>query len=359
MQTKLAVVILNWNGRFVLRRFLPSVVAHSSLPGVKVIVADNHSDDDSLRILREQFPEVAVIRLERNYGFAGGYNRSLRQIEAEYYLLLNSDVEVTQGWLEPLIGYMDVHRETAACQPKLLSYNEKEKTGKDVFEYAGGCGGFLDRYGYPFCRGRIMDAVEEDKGQYDSVCSLFWATGAALMVRSSDYWNAGGLDERFFAHMEEIDFCWRLRSRGRGIACIPQSKVYHAGGGTLDKENPRKAYLNFRNNLLMLYKNLPENELKSVMRVRRVLDYLAAFSFLLKGERKTFQAVLRARRDFKLAKDSYEHARKENTSAALPGSIPERLNGCILWNYYVRGKNTFGKLFTVKDTGPDEKKHSI
>ncbi len=347
MQIKLAVVILNWNGRSMLQRFLPSVVTCSSLPGVKVIVADNHSDDDSLEILSKQFPEVDVIQLEQNYGFADGYNRSLKQIEAEYYLLLNSDVEVTPGWLEPLIGYMDIHPEIAACQPKLLGYSEKENAGKDIFEYAGACGGFLDKYGYPFCRGRIMNVVEEDKGQYDTVCSLFWATGAALMVRSSDYWSAGGLDGRFFAHMEEIDFCWRLRSRGRGIVCIPQSKVYHVGGGTLNKENPRKAYLNFRNNLLMLYKNLPENELRRVMTIRCLLDYLAAFSFLLKGERKTFKAVFRARRDFKLVKDSFKHDRKENLNAAVSGSIPERFDGSLLWNYYVKGKNTFSKLFNL------------
>lgn len=345
MQLKLAVVILNWNGHSVLRRFLPSVITCSALPGVKVIVADNHSDDDSLDILEKEFPEVEVIRLEQNYGFADGYNRSLKRIEAEYYLLLNSDVEVTSGWLEPMIEYMDVHPEVAACQPKLLSYNIKEDSGRDVFEYAGACGGFLDKYGYPFCRGRIMEVVEDDRGQYDTVCSLFWATGAALMVRSADYWNVGGLDGRFFAHMEEIDFCWRLRSRGRGIVCIPQSKVYHVGGGTLNKENPRKTYLNFRNNLLMLYKNLPEDELKKVMRVRCFLDYVAAFSFLLKGERKTFRAVFRARRDFNLIMDSFKSDREENLKAVSLPSIPEHFNGSILWNYYVNGKKTFDKLF--------------
>ena len=231
----------------------------------------------------------------------------------------------------------------AACQPKLLSYHAKEQ-GREMFEYAGACGGFLDRYGYPFCRGRVMSVVEEDRGQYDTVGSLFWATGAALMVRAADYWKVGGLDGRFFAHMEEIDFCWRLRSRGRGIACVPESRVYHVGGATLNKENPRKTYLNFRNNLLMLYKNLSEEELGPVMRVRRWLDYLAAFTFFLKGERGSAQAVFRARRDFKQMLPDFEASRKENRQAALLATVPERISGSLLWAFYVRRKNTFTKV---------------
>ena len=274
MGNRIAVVILNFNGAEMLRAFLPSVVDYS--PEAEVIVADNCSTDASAQVMREEFPAVRYIQLEKNYGFADGYNRALAQVEAEYFLMLNSDVEVTQGWLAPMLEYMDSHPGVAACQPKLLSYKNKKE-----FEYAGACGGFIDKYGYPYCRGRIFDTVEEDKGQYDSVAELFWATGAALMIRAEDYRAAGGLDGTFFAHMEEIDLCWRLRSRGRRIVCIPQSCVYHVGGATLNKSNPRKTYLNFRNNLLMLYKNLPENELRHVMFVRALLDYVAAFKSLL------------------------------------------------------------------------------
>lgn len=344
MNTKLAVVILNWNGSSMMKRFLPSVVEHSALQDVRVIVADNHSDDASLQMLAQHFPTVETIVLDRNYGFADGYNRALAQVEAEYYLLLNSDVEVTPHWLEPMLDYMDAHPEVAACQPKLLAFREKERTGKDVFEYAGGCGGFIDRYGYPFCRGRVMDTVEEDRGQYNDICPLFWATGAALMVRSNDYHEAGGLDGRFFAHMEEIDFCWRLRSRARGIVCIPQSKVYHVGGATLSKENPRKTYLNFRNNLFMLYKNLPENELKPVMCIRRGLDYVAALSFLLKGEVGNFKAVFKARREFAQAKHHFSPDRERNLQLTRLSPIPERMQKSLLWQYYAHGRKTFDSL---------------
>src|SRR5574344_438895 len=260
---KIAVVILNWNGAAMLRQFLPSVIRNS--PEAAVYVADNGSTDNSVEMLRNDFPTVRLVLLDKNYGFAGGYNNALKQIEATYYLLLNSDVEATPGWLVPMLDYMDAHVEVAACQPKLLS----QKT-KSVFEYAGASGGYIDRYGSPFCRGRVMGSVEEDRGQYDNIVPLFWATGASLLVRSVDYNSVGGLDDRFFAHMEEIDLCWRLRSRGRAIVCIPQSVAYHVGAATLKKENPKKTYLNFRNNLLMLYKNLPENELDKVMAVRQI-----------------------------------------------------------------------------------------
>ncbi len=341
--TKLAVVILNWNGCDMMRHFLPSVVAYSNMDGVKLIVADNHSTDDSLSMLQKEFPNVTTILLDQNYGFAEGYNRALRQIEAQYYLLLNSDVEVTPGWLPPLLNYMDAHPETAACQPKLLSLHDKEQ-GEEIFEYSGACGGFLDYYGYPFCRGRIMSHIEKDQGQYDTISSVFWATGAALMVRAADYWENGGLDGRFFAHMEEIDFCWRLRSRNRNIVCIPSSKVYHVGGGTLNKENPHKTYLNFRNNLLMLYKNLPEKELKPVMRIRRWLDYLAALSFWLKGERDSAHSVFQARREFKKLLPAFASDRQTNLHKTILNNIPERMQGSILWNYYIRRKTKFKQL---------------
>lgn len=341
--TKLAIVILNWNGCGMMRRFLPSVIHHSNVEGVKIFVADNHSTDDSLSMLRKEFPILEIILLNKNYGFAEGYNRALRQIESTYYLLLNSDVEVTPGWLSPMLDYMDAHPEVAACQPKLLSLCDKEQ-GQEAFEYSGACGGFLDYYGYPFCRGRIMSHVEDDHGQYDTICSIFWASGAALMVRASDYWDCGGLDGRFFAHMEEIDFCWRLRSRGRSIVCIPSSKVYHVGGGTLNKENPRKTYLNFRNNLLMLYKNLPEKELKPIMRIRRWLDYVAALSFWLKGERDSAQTVFQARREFKRIMPDFTKDRHENIRLTVQPDIPERMRGSILWNYYAKRKSKFSDL---------------
>ena len=337
MGNRIAVVILNFNGAEMLRAFLPSVVDYS--PEAEVIVADNCSTDASAQVMCEEFPAVRYIQLEQNYGFADGYNRALAQVEAEYFLLLNSDVEVTQGWLAPMLEYMDSHPEVAACQPKLLSYKNKSE-----FEYAGACGGFIDKYGYPYCRGRIFDTVEEDKGQYDSVAELFWATGAALMIRAEDYRAAGGLDGTFFAHMEEIDLCWRLRSRGRGIVCIPQSCVYHVGGATLNKSNPRKTYLNFRNNLLMLYKNLPENELRPVMFVRAILDYVAALKSLLSGDAAGCRAIFQTRRDYRRIRPDYSALRRENLEKCVVADVKERTSFSILWKYYAGGRRLFSEL---------------
>ena len=336
---KLSIVILNWNGAEMLRRFLPSVIAYSVGEGIEICVADNASTDNSVDMLRHDFPDVRLILLEENYGFAEGYNRALAQVEATYVLLLNSDVEVTPGWLLPMLAYMDAHPEVAACQPKVRSFYRKEE-----FEHAGACGGFMDKYGYPFCRGRMMDTVEVDAGQYDTVTSIFWATGAALLIRTADYREAGGLDARFFAHMEEIDLCWRLRSRGRTIVCIPQSVVYHVGGGTLNKANPHKTYLNFRNNLLMLYKNLPEAELHHVMRVRWCLDMLAALQFLLKGEWGNVCALFRARRDYAVMRPACYSARSWNMANAVQTIQPERFRWSLLWRYYVKGIRRFSQL---------------
>lgn len=336
---KIAVVILNWNGCEMLRSFLPSVVSLSEVDGAVVYVADNGSTDSSVDMLRREFPSVRLILLGENHGFAGGYNLALQEVEAEYVVLLNSDVEVTEHWLKPLIDYMDAHPEVAACQPKIRRWRQKQK-----FEYAGAAGGFLDCYGYPFCRGRIMGVVEEDRGQYDSIIPVFWATGAALFIRLKDYRDAGGLDGRFFAHMEEIDLCWRLRSRGRQIVCIPQSLVYHVGAATLKRENPRKTFLNFRNNLVMLYKNLPAEELTRVMRIRAVLDYVAAFSFLLKFQFPNALAVLRARREFRLLRSTYTRVREDNLRKTRLSVIPERTKSSILLQYYVRGKKFFSLL---------------
>ena len=333
---KVAVVILNYNGSRMLREFLPSVIEYSK--EALVAVADNGSADDSLQVLQSEFPQVRLLQLGCNYGFAEGYNKALELVDAEYFVLLNSDVEVTPGWLVPLLDFMESHPEAAACQPKILSYHNKT-----LFEYAGASGGFIDRYGYPLCRGRVFDTVEEDKGQYDDACRVFWATGAAMMVRSRAYKDAGGLDGRFFAHMEEIDLCWRLQARGGAVYAVPQSKVYHVGGATLAKSNPRKTFLNFRNNLLMLYKNLPAEELGGVMRVRCILDYIAAVKFLLTGSWGDFMAVVRARREYKRMRGSYSEARRRNlecqsceVSCIAPFSL--------LWQYYMKRKRTYSQL---------------
>ena len=336
---KVAIVILNWNGAKMLHQYLP-IVLNYSRDEATVYVADNASTDDSLDLLHRDFPECKTIVLDKNWGFADGYNKTLRKIDAEYYLLLNSDIEVTHHWLTPLIEFMDVHPEVAACQPKLLSiYN------KDMFEYAGASGGYIDRYGYPFCRGRIFETVEEDNGQYDYATDILWATGAALMIRSKDYWNVGGLDGRFFAHNEEIDLCWRLRISGRRIYCLPESFVYHVGGGTLPKSNPMKTFLNFRNNLTMLYKCLPDEELHHVMRVRWFLDYLAAWEMLiLKHNWGDFKAIFRARRAFKRWRKDFDADRELIQATRTEERVPQRRPFSLLWQYYVKGRKRYSDL---------------
>ena len=336
---KVAIVILNWNGQKMLAKYLPNVVEYSR-QDAEVWVADNCSSDQSMHLLETQFPQVKTIVLEQNFGFAEGYNRALSQIEAEYYVLLNSDVEVSHHWLTPLIEFMDSHQQVAACQPKLLAEYDK-----DMFEYAGACGGFLDKYGYPFCRGRIFETVERDNGQYDYQQEILWATGACMMIRSKDYWDAGGLDGRFFAHNEEIDLCWRLRLMGRRIYCIPESEVYHVGGGTLPKSNPMKTYLNFRNNLTMLYKNLSDSDLERVMRVRWFLDYLAAFEMLiLKRNWGDFKAVFKARKAFKAWRKDFAEDRRKIQAARVREEIPQVFDCSILWQYYAKGKKLFSQL---------------
>ena len=335
---KLAIVILNWNGAKMLRQYLPTVLENSV---GDVIVADNASIDGSVSMLLTEFPQVRNIILEQNFGFAEGYNRALAQLSGyEYFLLLNSDVEIRQQrWDEPMIRYMDAHPECAACQPKLLSLLEP-----DCFEYAGGAGGFMDKYGYPFCRGRVLGTIERDEGQYDDIIPLMWATGAALMVRASDWRESGGLDARFFAHMEEIDLCWRLRTMGKSIVCVSDSVAYHLGGATLNQGNPRKTFLNFRNNLLMLYKNLPDDELKHVMRVRTVLDFIAAIQFLVKLDFQNFMAVFRARKEFGEIKNDYDRDRRHVQQLRVNERVPQRMEFLLLWEYYAKGKHTFKEL---------------
>lgn len=340
---KIAIVILNWNGVDMMRRYLTDVVNYSIVDNAVVYVADNASTDDSVEMLRSEYPQVKVILLEKNWGFAEGYNKALSQIEAEYYVLLNSDVKVTHHWLQPLVEFMDAHSDVAACQPKLLSIIDT-----DSFEYAGACGGFIDLYGYPFCRGRVFNTIERDKGQYDTAMPILWATGACMMIRSSDYRNAGGFDGRFFAHNEEIDLCWRLRLLGRKVYCIPDSAVFHLGGGTLPKSNPMKTYLNFRNNLTMLYKNLPDRELRKVMRMRFWLDWLAALQMLLLGRSiGDFKAVIKARMAFKAWKNDFRHDRETIQSTAKVDAVPERICISILWQYYIKRNKTFRQIIDL------------
>lgn len=332
---KTAIVILNWNGKEMLKRFLPNVLEYSRQDAT-VYVADNASTDGSVDMLKTFFPKVRIVTLDKNWGFAEGYNKAFEQIEAEYYVLLNSDVEVSHHWLTPLTEFMDDHPEVAACQPKLLS-----ERNKDAFEYAGACGGFIDKFGYPFCRGRVFDTVENDDGQYDYVMEIFWATGACMVIRAEDYKKAGGLDGRFFAHNEEIDLCWRLRLAGRKIYCVPDSIVYHVGGGTLPKNNSMKTYLNFRNNLTMLYKNLPGHNLRRVMRMRLILDHVAAFQALASGRIGDFKAIIRGRRDFRKWLPEYREVRTEIQQRRISDGIVDVCCFSILWQYYVKGKKTF------------------
>ena len=336
---KVSVILLNWNGRKLLEKFLPSVVAHTPSDVAEVVVADNGSTDDSVAMLRERFPGVRLILLDRNYGFAEGYNRAIEQTAAEYTVLLNTDVEVTPGWLMAPLEELDADPSVAAVQPKLLSRRDRS-----FFEYAGAAGGWIDRYGYPFCRGRVLSVVEEDRGQYDAPADIFWASGACLFIRTDVYRRVGGLDARFFAHQEEIDLCWRLRSRGYRLRCTPQSVVYHVGGGTLHTESPYKTFLNFRNNLLMIYKNLPDRDLRCVMRLRRVLDGLAALRFVLTGHVKNAAAIVRARREFHRWRKDYAPIRAENLRLATLDPIPEQMNRSLLLRFYLKGEKTFEQL---------------
>jgi GT2 family glycosyltransferase len=334
----ISVVILNWNGAEYLRKFLPALICYTQLPDVEIVIADNGSTDDSLEVLSAEFPSLRVIELEKNYGFAGGYNRALASLDSEYYLLLNSDVEVSENWLAPMLEFMKNNPQVAVCQPKIRSFHNKE-----YFEYAGASGGFIDKFGYPFCRGRILGTTEKDTGQYDDIAPIFWATGACFLVRADAFWEMEGFDVDFFAHMEEIDLCWRLRNSGYEIACVPQSVVYHVGGGTLNAESPYKTYLNFRNNLLMLYKNLPAEKLRKTMFVRFFLDYLASFHLILGGKFANARQIFKARRDYKKMRDNYYYIdRKENKKLA---EIPEIYPKSIIFEYYFRGKKRFAELF--------------
>lgn len=341
---KVAVVILNWNGEKFLKQFLPSLTRYTNIPGVVLVVADNASTDNSLSFVATVYPEIQIVKLDKNYGFAGGYNKALAQIDAEYFVLLNSDVEVSENWLEPLIEFMDANPKMAACQPKIRAYNNKA-----YFEHAGAAGGVIDYLGYPYCRGRVFADVEEDKGQYDTIAEIFWASGACMLVRAELYTKAGGLDDEFFAHMEEIDLCWRFNARGYKIACVPQSVVYHVGGGTLHTEHPRKTYLNYRNNLLMLYKNLPQNALKKVFRIRRILDYVACLQLMLTGKRQNAAAILEARRDFRKMQPLFLEKRNENLRYATNVDCSSMLPESIIFQYFIKRKKRYTDIHKEKN----------
>ena len=331
---KVAVVILNWNGKKFLHDLLPTLIQHTPAD-VDIVVGDNASTDGSVEFLQQQFPQIQIIENDKNYGFAEGYNKVLSQVDTDYYVLLNSDVEVTDNWIEPIINMMEADKNIAICQPKLLSFYNR-----DTFEYAGGAGGYIDKYGYPFCRGRMFTTLEKDNGQYNDTCEIFWATGAAMFVKANIWKQLRGLDGDFFAHMEEIDFCWRAKNAGYKVCYCPQSVVYHIGGGTLPPSSPFKTYLNFRNNFSLLFKNLPKQQLLYILPTRVLLDLVAACKFLAEKKPKEFTAVIKAHWEFYKQIPKLKRKRKEITQR----KVSNIYNGNIVLEYYLKGKKTFSKL---------------
>jgi GT2 family glycosyltransferase len=337
-ETKVAVVILNYNGKHHLQKFLPSVIKHSQ--GHTIYVVDNCSTDDSLTFVKSNFPEVKVIKNQENFGYAGGYNEALKKINAPYFILLNSDVEVSEHWVNPLLTMMENNPKAAACQPKLLDY-----TKRDHFEYAGGSGGFIDAFGYPFCRGRLFDKLEKDHAQYNSSSEVFWASGACLFLRAEAFHRAGGLDGDFFAHMEEIDLCWRMKNLGYTIHVVPESTVYHLGGGTLQKQSTKKTYLNFRNNISTLFKNEPSVKLLYKIPVRLLLDGVAGLKFLLSGQILHTYAVLKAHVHFYTWIPALLRKRKHiRSQTGFHYSKSCIYKGSVVYEHYVLGRNKFSEL---------------
>ena len=335
---KVAVVILNWNGQGFLEKFLPGVIENSSGEGTEIIVVDNGSTDGSMNYLKTLQPAIRVIALDCNYGFAPGYAKALRMIDATYFLLLNSDVEVTPGWLTSLVGLMDSDPSVAACMPKIRSFRQRQ-----FFEYAGAAGGFIDFFGYPFCRGRILSSIEKDMGQYNTDAELFWASGACMLVRASAYFEAGELDRDFFAHMEEIDLCWRFKRMGYKIMFCSKSLVYHVGGGTLPNNNPRKLYLNYRNNLFLLCKNQPGHELLFILPIRILMDWLSALSYLTSSV-AFFKSVLHAHLSFLKALPVLVAKRRKVNRIAKKGSWPQIYKGSVVFDFFFRGVRYFNQL---------------
>lgn len=338
---KIAIVILNWNGRKFLEQFLPSVLL-STYSNYEVVVADNASADDSVAFLEQHYPTIRIIRLDKNFGFAKGYNETLKQVESDYYVLLNSDVEVTPGWLEPMVSLLENDNAIGACQPKVLSFHNKK-----MFEYAGAAGGWIDKYGYPFSKGRVFDICEEDHGQYDQAEPIFWASGAALFIRSKIFHEMKGFDEYFFAHQEEIDLCWRMQLAGYKIYSCPSSIAYHVGGGTLPKDNSQKTFLNFRNNRIMLSKNLPFPEKLWIMPVRNFLDAVSAWKALLTGNGGYFIAVVKAQVAF--INWWLFHRRKSVFPKSRKGKLYGYFYGNIAWQHFAKRKKTFSEI--VNKTG--------
>lgn len=336
---KTSVVILNWNGKHFLEKFLPSVVMHSSIPDVQIVVADNGSTDDSIHFIENRYPEIKLLTFNRNFGFAEGYNKALQQIESEYYILLNSDVEVTDSWIQPIIELLDSDRKIAACMPKI-----KDSNNKNYFEYAGAAGGYLDKYGYTFCRGRIFNVLEEDRGQYNDLKEVFWATGASLFIRAKEFHHSGGFDGKFFAHMEEIDLCWRLKNRGHRVLSSGQSEVYHVGGGALPMNHPKKTYLNFRNNLYLLYKNLPAHHFWRIMTIRFILDGIAAIKFIISLEFSNFFSVIKAHLSFYRSIPLLKPDRSKNLKEAVNFYHPEIYPRSVVFDFFFRNKKRFSDL---------------
>lgn len=319
-------MILNWNGEKLLRKFLPSVVDNTQSPEVEIVVVDNGSTDDSLELLCREFPNVKLISFDENYGYSGGYNRAINEVDSEFVVLLNSDVQTPRGWWQPLLRFMDKNPDVGACQPKIRSFRNKK-----MFEYAGAAGGLLDRYGYPYCRGRLFDKIEYDLCQYDDgPTDIAWASGACLMVRRDAYQKVGGLDELFFAHMEEIDLCCRMHNQGYRVCVVPDSFVYHLGGATLAQGDPKKTYLNFRNNLLLLHKNLPEKIGKKLLFKRRLMDTLAFLMYVVQFDFENANAILKAHSDFKKMKKNYTSFPKFDILSTLPGA-----DRCIVADRYL------------------------
>ncbi|MCD6354842.1 MAG: glycosyltransferase family 2 protein [Prolixibacteraceae bacterium] len=336
---KVAIVILNWNGEKLFSKFLPSVTENSKGVNIEIIVADNGSTDQSIAYLQKNFPSVKIIDLKENYGFTEGYNRALKQVVADYFVLLNSDVYVTGNWLSPCLEQMESDNRLAAVQPKILSYKSPKS-----FEYAGAAGGFIDRFGYPFCRGRILNRLEHDDAQYDSPGSIFWASGACMFVRAEAFKKAGGFDTDFWAHMEEIDLCWRMKSLGYQIAYQPASVVYHLGGGTLSYGSPQKVFLNFRNNLWMLFKNLPKNKFKRIFFARMVLDEVAAIKFIAGFHFRSFWAVVKAHAALYHNLPQLIRKRKITQAATLVSDHKEIFQKNLMWQFFIRRKRKFSEL---------------
>lgn len=335
---KTAVVILNWNGRELLEKFLPSVTENSLDEHTAVYVADNASSDDSVSFVRTNYPEVGLVILEKNYGFAEGYNRALAQIDAEYFVLLNSDVEVTQGWLKPLINYLDINLDVAVCGPKILDFKDKVR-----FEYAGAAGGYVDKYGFPFCRGRIFSEVEQDNTQYNDIADCLWVSGCCLVTRANTYREEGGLDKRFFAHMEEIDYCWRLNIKGKKVVNIPESVIYHVGGASLSMGSPKKTFLNYRNSLLCVYKNSAPDKWMRIYIVRLILDTIAAKLFLFKNGWGHFIAVFNGHRAFWQLKKEYESYHKLIDIPKSRYDVKHVFQGSIVKVFYLGKIKTYSK----------------